>query len=111
MQLLRKIGAEQMRDLILLGWANELTSSTPLPRSQTETYTSFLRMCSSWHAPRFPLTGADAINLGIPKGPKIGAILKCVEAWWESTGYIADREQCLERIYKEAKKTKEHISD
>ena len=111
MQLLRKIGAEQMRDLILLSWANELTSSTPLPRSQTETYTSFLEMCAGWQAPKFPLTGTDAINLGIPKGPKIGAILKCVEDWWESHGYTADREQCLERIYMEARKTKGQRSD
>ena len=111
MQLLRKFGAEQIRDLILLDWAHELTSSTPLPRSQTETYTSFLRMCSSWHAPKFPLTGADAINSGIPKGPKIGAILKRVEVWWEQNGSTADRRQCLERLYMEAVKTKEQMSD
>ena len=109
MQLLRKLGADQTRNLVLLTWASALASPTPLPASQTEFYITFLKLCANWQSPELPLTGADVIALGILEGPEIGAMLERMETWWENSGYTADRRQCLDRMYWEAEKTKEQI--
>lgn len=35
-----------------------------------------------WSPPRFPLGGAEVSQLGVPPGPKVGALLRDVEGWW-----------------------------
>ena len=44
--------------------------------------------------PRFPLAGRDAVKLGVPAGPKVGALLAAVRAWWMAGGCVADRAAC-----------------
>ncbi|MBM09745.1 MAG: tRNA nucleotidyltransferase [Magnetovibrio sp.] len=109
LKLLRKFGPSQTRDLILLEWANNLMSSTTIPKSQTNTYISLLEKCTAWKSPRFPLTGTDALNLGVIEGPIIGAILASGEEWWERNGYTADRQKCLERMDLEVHKSTKKI--
>jgi poly(A) polymerase len=46
----------------------------------------------------FPLSGRDAIALGVTPGPRVGELLRQVEAWWEAGGYEADRECCLAHL-------------
>ena len=103
---MRRMGANQTRDLVLLAWAGELTASARLPRSRTDSYIAFLKRCATWTTPEFPLTGADLIALGIPEGPEIGDLLDRIENWWENGGYKADRQHCLNRLLWETKRTK-----
>ena len=42
----------------------------------------------------FPLEGRDAISLGVPPGPRIGALLREVKAWWLAGGARADAVSC-----------------
>ena len=44
--------------------------------------------------PVFPLEGRDALSLGIPPGPEMGAILRRVRAWWLAGGCVADPAAC-----------------
>jgi len=44
--------------------------------------------------PVFPLEGRDALALGVPAGPRIGALLRAVRAWWLDGGCTADAEAC-----------------
>jgi len=44
--------------------------------------------------PRFPLAGRDALALGIPPGPAVGALLADVRAWWMAGGCVADAAAC-----------------
>ncbi|MBL9035110.1 MAG: CCA tRNA nucleotidyltransferase, partial [Rhodospirillaceae bacterium] len=48
-----------------------------------------------WPRPRFPLAGADMLRLGVPKGPRVGEILRQVEEWWISKDFQPDHGQCL----------------
>src|SRR6185437_2646264 len=48
--------------------------------------------------PAFPLQGGDAVALGVPPGPRIGALVAAVEAWWEEGDFAADRAACLARL-------------
>jgi poly(A) polymerase len=46
-------------------------------------------------APRFPLRGGDLVALGVPPGPRVGAVLAAVEDWWIAGDFTADRDACL----------------
>ncbi len=44
--------------------------------------------------PVFPLEGRDAVALGVPPGPRVGALLRAVRAWWRDGGCVADAAAC-----------------
>jgi poly(A) polymerase len=48
--------------------------------------------------PVFPLEGRDVVALGIPPGPRVGALLREVRAWWASGGCTADAAACLVQL-------------
>ena len=44
--------------------------------------------------PVFPLEGRDILALGLSPGPRVGALLRLVRAWWLAGGCVADAEAC-----------------
>ena len=50
--------------------------------------------------PVFPLTGQDALNLGMSAGPQVGEAMKKMEAWWLAHNFPT-KEICLEQLKKE----------
>jgi hypothetical protein len=46
----------------------------------------------------FPLSGKDAIALGLPAGPEIGEWLAKVEDWWLSQGFAPDHDACRQKL-------------
>jgi poly(A) polymerase len=44
--------------------------------------------------PVFPLEGRDVVALGVPPGPRVGALLRAVRAWWLDGGCQADTAAC-----------------
>ena len=44
--------------------------------------------------PVFPLEGRDVVALGVPPGPRVGALLRAVRAWWLDGGCGADAPAC-----------------
>jgi poly(A) polymerase/tRNA nucleotidyltransferase (CCA-adding enzyme) len=48
--------------------------------------------------PRFPVQGRDGVALGIPPGPRLGALLAELRRWWLEGGAEADRAACLARL-------------
>jgi poly(A) polymerase len=103
---LRRIGTERTRDLGLLSWARELTRQARLERGRTGTYIALMELCANWSPPVFPLNGEDVLALGIDPGPDVGQLLEKVEEWWENGGYRASRQQCLDRLFREAEAIK-----
>jgi len=45
--------------------------------------------------PIFPLSGGDIVALGVPEGPRVGAVLRDVRNWWKAGGCVADVQACL----------------
>lgn len=99
---IRRMGAGLVRDLLLLDWSRELEASSRLPRPRTDAYIEMLELCARWKVPEFPLGGADVLALGIDAGPEVGRLLERVEDWWENGDFKAGRQQCLDRLVKEA---------
>jgi len=105
---LRKYGLDLFRDLALLAWGNEMHGHGHghghglLPSNRKQSWVAMLERTASWVTPIFPLTGEDVKALGIEPGPQIGELIARVEDWWESNCYIANRQLCLDRLFKEA---------
>lgn len=95
---LRRLGADRVRDLALLNWAGELTVNPRLPHQRTQAWIELLEVTDAWMPPVFPLLGRDVMDMGVAHGPRIGDLLRAVEAWWEDGDYRASREQCLEHL-------------
>jgi len=48
--------------------------------------------------PEFPLQGRDALALGVPPGPRVGALLGQVREWWLEGGAEAGHAACLDHL-------------
>ena len=95
---LRRVGADNLRDLALLAWAGELAAAPRLPSERTHGWIGLLEAAAEWTPLVFPLRGQDVLSLGVPAGPLVGDLLSQVEAWWEAADYRPDREACLARL-------------
>jgi poly(A) polymerase len=72
------------RERVLLLWAR---AGDP-PAS--EEWRLRLTLPKRWQAPVFPISGADVMTLGVPAGPRVGELLRTLEAWWIAGDFAAD---------------------
>ena len=86
---LRGVGAERYRDLALLAWADA---------GSNEGLKDALAVADAWRPVSLPVKGRDATALGMPPGPRVGALLREVDAWWEAGDYRAGRGEALARL-------------
>ncbi|HEY5829800.1 MAG TPA: CCA tRNA nucleotidyltransferase [Hyphomicrobiaceae bacterium] len=72
------------RQLVLIAWARSGDApDDPLWRDR-------FTLPERWQPPRFPLSGADVMALGVPAGPRIGELLRALEAWWIAGDFAGD---------------------
>ena len=83
-------GVEAVRDRLLLDAAE-----APPPAAALD---AALAVVVRWQRPGFPLRGEDVTALAVPAGPRVGALLAAVEAWWIEGGFRADRDACLAEL-------------
>ena len=57
-----------------------------------------LALARSWTPPAPPVSGADALKLGLKPGPRVGALIEAVERWWIDSDFSADRAACLAEL-------------
>ena len=85
---LHRLGADLVRDLSLLALARgDAASGQPA-----------LAAAAAWTPVTLPVRGQDALDLGVPTGPRVGRLIEAVEAWWEENDYRPDRAACLEKL-------------
>ncbi len=92
---LYRLGTEAARDGLLLDWARRPEDARPKLRKDLKTG---LAVVAAWQPMSFPLKGRDAVALGIPPGPGVGALLAEIEAWWIAEDFRPDRPACLARL-------------
>ena len=61
-----------------------------------------LKLADDWTPPELPVGGADALQLGLKPGPKVGALLDAIEQWWIAGDFTAGRDACLAELKKRA---------
>jgi poly(A) polymerase len=81
---LYRLGPEAYRERVLTAWAR---SGGP---PDGEAWLARLALPERWQAPTFPLGGADVLAQGVPPGPRIGELLRALEAWWIAGDFGAD---------------------
>ena len=77
-------GATAYRERVLLAWAR----SGDGPAS--DAWRRRLALPDRWQPPRFPIGGAEVMALGVPAGPRVGALLRALEDWWIAGDFSAD---------------------
>ncbi len=79
-------------DRVKLAWAG---STRPATTSQ---WRGLLALAENWDPPTFPLTGAEVMRAGVPKGPLVGEVMREVEIWWIDQDFIEDKLSVIERL-------------
>lgn len=88
-EMVYRDGGQAVADRLKLAWAHD-------PGAANSWRTSL--RAADWTAPRFPITGEDALAAGLPKGPAVGKALRAVEAAWIASDFAEDRETLLARL-------------
>ena len=57
-----------------------------------------LALARRWEPPELPVSGGDALTLGLKPGPRVGALIEAVERWWIDGDFSADRAACLAEL-------------
>jgi poly(A) polymerase len=85
---LHRLGAERYADLVRLA-AADVAGAPPAALAEA------LAAAVAWEPKRLPVGGDDILALGVPAGPRVGAILAALEAWWVAHDFAPDRAACL----------------
>jgi poly(A) polymerase len=88
-----RVSKERFVDAMLVLWAD---IGTPAPWERA------LAIAARWTPPAFPIAGRDATALGVPRGKRIGALLRRVEEWWVDADFQPGRDACLAKLRSEA---------
>jgi poly(A) polymerase len=96
-RLIYRLGNSRFRDRALIGWAAAVGGDAVPDARAGESWLDLLR-AAGWEAPRFPLKGRDAVQLGVAPGPDVGRLVIQVEDWWIDGDFAADRAACLEKL-------------
>ena len=88
-----RAGENAYRQRVLLAWAR---SGAP---AASAAWRQRALLPARWRAPRLPLGGEDVLALGVPAGPRVGAILRALEDWWIAGAFAADEGALRERLH------------
>jgi poly(A) polymerase len=62
-----------------------------------------LALAREWTPPELPVSGGDALTLGLKPGPKVGALIDAVERWWIDRDFAPDRAACLAELERQTR--------
>lgn len=85
------IGNGAFRDRVMLAWA-------AAGGEKAQAWRALLAHAQMWKAPRLPLTGDEVMAAGVPAGPKVGEVMREVEAWWIDADFPDDKLSIIERL-------------
>jgi poly(A) polymerase len=95
---LYRIRGPHFRDLTLLGWADAIVRDRARATASAEGWNRTLQAALDWQQPELPVSGRDALDLGVPEGPAVGELIEEVETWWVEQAFRPEREACLDRL-------------
>ena len=82
----------RLHDKIWLAWAGAPKGANAIQ------WRMLLTMADNWQRPRFPLTGLDVMQAGVPEGPEVGRVLAQVEDWWVGGDFASDEGALRDRL-------------
>ena len=91
-RLLYRNGVRTFRDRVRLAWASTA------PGSSAIAWRMLLTIADGWKTPRFPLSGHDVMQAGVPEGPIVGKVLAAVEDWWIENEFPEDQSVLSQKL-------------
>jgi poly(A) polymerase len=82
--LLYRLGTGRFADAVLLAWARSRASA------EDHSWHTLATLPARWNAPAFPLRSGDFTGRGVPKGPRLGAVIAAAEKAWMRAGFPLD---------------------
>jgi tRNA nucleotidyltransferase/poly(A) polymerase len=93
--LLYRLGPVRYVDRVLIAW-------TRAPQGVADAaWLALATLPARWSAPRFPISSADLVARGVPRGPALGAAMRDAKEAWIATGFPQD-EVALDRLANDA---------
>ncbi len=89
---LYRLGQRTFADRVKLAWAEDAN-----PKAGTQ-WRALLEHAAVWTPPKLPLTGDEVMAAGVPAGPKVGEVMREVEAWWIDADFPDDKLSIVERL-------------
>jgi len=89
---LYRAGATAFEDRVKLAWASERNDKA------APQWRALIAMARGWTRPKLPLTGDEVMAAGVPPGPKVGEVMREVEAWWIDADFPDDKLSIVERL-------------
>jgi len=89
---LYRYGPKLMRKQLLINWAR--SGISPDDPHAGELYA----FPDKWEPPKFPISGADVLEAGVPPGPRVGEILDQLERRWIEADFAWDRDRLLAEL-------------
>jgi poly(A) polymerase len=85
-------GAAAYRDRVLIAWGRSTAAA------DSQTWCTRLALPERWQPPRLSVGGADVMALGVPAGPRVGELLRALEAWWIAGDFAADETELRTKL-------------
>ncbi|CAN7215464.1 CCA tRNA nucleotidyltransferase [Phenylobacterium sp. LjRoot219] len=86
-----RLGGQAFVDRVKLNWA-------AAGADEADGWRDLLAIGRDWTPPVLPVSGADVLAAGAPKGPKVGETLRALEAWWIDGDFAANRDAALVKL-------------
>jgi poly(A) polymerase len=86
------LGQASYHWLLMLAWAR--SGDAP----EHADWRRLMSLGAAWQPPALAVSGEDVIALGVPAGPRVGALLRALEAWWIAGDFRAERAQLLAKL-------------
>jgi poly(A) polymerase len=90
-----RLGARAFQDRVKLAWA---AAGAGDGDGAGAGWRVLLTQARDWTPPVLPVSGADALAAGAPKGLQVGEALRAIEAWWIEGDFRADRTEALAKL-------------
>ncbi len=88
-EALYRLGRATFEDRIIIAWA--LSPDAVNAQDWQRLY----RFADFWTPPAFPVKGQDLLARGVAPGPRVGALLRELEASWIASNFTISREDLL----------------
>jgi len=85
------LGNEAFRDRVMLAWAGA-------GGEKAQQWRALVAHGQMWKPPKLPLSGDEVMAAGVPAGPKVGEVMREVEAWWIDADFPDDKLSVIERL-------------
>jgi poly(A) polymerase len=90
-RVIYKLGNQAFRDRVMLAWAGA-------GGEKAQAWRALMAHGAMWTPPKLPLSGDEVMAAGVPAGPKVGEVMREVEAWWIDADFPDDKLSIVERL-------------